>query len=598
MLLRAGVCVIIPTVFKESGAEKRSTNFETIASIEVGDVVLLVKQKPDTSFFFRPVNALRREMIFEQTKDLPSNAFGKIVDTDPDLLNVVQMGMLPTQISWRRGSGVVEEPAITISGVDGINNDERLTVTLYEDELADLFLRRPGKKFYSSFFFSLNTKKDDLIGIGIRRKSPAMIVMSPGVDGIKFTPMEGLDHMLTSILGNLNTRMTPFKADVLSCINTALNVDRLIDLPYDSSTIPGRLQNNILLNIYHIQAVLLASRAEETGLGRQDPELLAHVPFLKKDAQLNGLSSLFKRESLPKRLAFTTQTWRSLLEDVSAGISLGNPHDKSTPPQRISILSRHKTTSVLAPFPKTAVEVKPLPAPQSQTGTVDNKEKIQPKLEKLSILPLAQEIVSPIQPFFTTLLRLRPQDIKENEVNRLINLLQEIDSHATSYTQQRKRGRPPASPTVTVLPSNPPELAVFGLSGQRVLGFLSNSNPDYQLKLTRTLGQLHEVSAIFTREAVSSSDRVAYKACRNANLDKLSESLKDVFALKDKRMINNNIDSLAFPYALVCLQVLYVLNQRFTDLRERGETVEIDNWAHFAKAIVSELIKIGKSISY
>ncbi len=572
----------------------------TIGAIELGAYTLTILHRKEGGYLLRPIRSERRDFLHERVKDLAPSAMSSFEGLEPDLLEIVEVGLMPPQTNWRSGSGVLEEPQVIISGKDAFEFTPE-KVTFYDQEVIDLFTKPTGgKEFKAASLFSMNTADGDVMGIALRRNTPVIIMITPSVDGSNMNSKEGLNMLLGGISTGLASRMSTFKAEVLSALADA-NSEAYFQFPYDSNTLAGSLQNNLLLQVYTIKTLLLAHNAENSGKGINDSTLLEHFPYLKtrnQGVKKGGISGLFAQATQTKKLRIEAELWTSLVQDASKGISLRNPNDRTPKPTKIKPLEQ-RGIRVIAPRVMSDADVRAakaataahVPEARATVIPVDNKS----RLESVALAqrPLEQ-LSNSLGQFATT----RSDRLSLADVSACLTRLDRIKAEFQTFVGKKKRGMPPTVKTKIDLSIKKANLKAFGFPGDKIFDFIQPVGAQTYDSVIDEATQKWIIDSKYEEVSFRSNKnaRLASTLRTSPRLAPLAEHLRAALNLPDIKMILGGIDLVQVSYFLLAEKTLYTLMVTGEQLTQNGQEVEINNWASYSNAVVERLIKLGNDI--
>ena len=559
---------------------------KVVGTIDLGSYTLLIYPRKEGGYFLRAAKSERADFIHSQTKDLAPQTNAVFGGLDPDLLEVIEVGaVLPPQVTWRSGSGVLEEPQITVVGTDAFEF-QSARATLFDNEVADLFSKpKDSKEFKSASFISINTAMGDIMGIVVRRNTPVIFLMAPSIDASSMSSKEGLNSLMSGILTGITSKLTSFEVQVFNALAEASS-EEYFQVPYDNTTLGGKLQNNLLMQIYTARLYYLARTAEITGEGVNNAELIEYFPYLKNYGKKKSLGSLFNGG--PKNLRIDPKVWDDLVEDSSKGINLKNPADKTPRPKVIKPLDQRglhfKTQTIVQPGSKPAmVEPKPFPVVDKEWEEV----------AALSIKP-----IEALSGYLGSLVYINAGHIAEEDIVNSIERMNKVKAEFAQIVASKKMGRPPVSPTQVQFQAEAAKLKAFGINGEKILDFLTPTNGlDYRAIIEKatstwiTDSDYQNVSLRGDRKA-----RLAQSLLTSNRLAGLAEHVRAVMNLRDVRMVNQGYDLVYMSYLLLAEKTIYTLEQAGNQLCLKGQTVEIINWAHYCNVVIERLIKLGADI--
>lgn len=578
----------------ETYREKLDPN-KPVGTIDVGGYVLLIYPRNEGGFFFRPYRKDRTD-ISDRTRDLPPNSISVFAGLDPDLLEMIEVGgVLAPQVNWRAGSGLLEEPQVAVTGKDAFGFTTA-GATLFDNEITDLFTKPAGgRDFKAASFFYLNTTAGDIMGVAIRRNSPVVLLIAPAIEGSNMSSKEGLNGFLSGILSGLTSRLTVFESEVLSAIAEANAID-YFQMPFDGSTLGGKLQNNLLMQIYTAKTLFLTRKAEASGEGASNRELLEHFPYLKTlEKKKGGFAALLAGAAQLKKLKIEPSLWNELVEDASRGISLNNPHDKTPRPRKVVSLMQ-RGIKINAPQVMTADEIAAL----KRHSAAPAEPVISPEVklrEEASFL--VQPSLSEMAASLGTLATTRAEKLSKQEFDIATSHLKRVAAELAKMISVKKKGRPPVKSTPVDFSANADVLKMYGVvNGPSVLNFAGSVDGlDYATAIEKSTQQwLADSDFTNTQLRTNAKARLATTLLSSQRLAPLAEHLRIALKLRDIRMINQGIDLVYASYLIVMEKTLYILSETGRQLCQNGQEVEINNWAHYSNAAIERLLTIADQL--
>lgn len=581
----------------ETYREKLDPN-KPVGTIDLGSYVLVIYPRTEGGYFFRPFKPDRSDVL-DKTRNLAPNTISAFTGLDPDLLEMIEIGaVMAPQVTWRASSGVLDEPQIEVTGQEAFGFS-RVRATFIDNEVVDLFTKPVGNKgFKAASFVYLNTALGDIMGVVVRRNSPVVLLITPAIEGSRASSKDGLNNFLSGILSGLTSKMTPFEAQVLNALADA-SANEYFQLPYDGATLGGKLQNNLLMQIYTAKTFFLARDAEINGKGMNDAELLEFFPYLKVVDRKNGLATLFAGAT-NKSMKIEPSLWDELVEDASKGISLKNPQDKTPRPKNVTPLL-HRGIRINAPQVMSAAEIAAMKARQTapvEPVKVAQVVNLEAKSREESVR-LAGSAITKLNESLGMFAVSRPEKLTSEELAETVSRLHKVAIELKKMTTAKKKIRPPVVPTPINLIANKDCLKMFGvLAGQKILDFLvPMTGQEYVNTIERSTQKWIDDSN-YQDTAIRSDPgvRSAATLLSSNRLVSLAEHLKTALNLRDVRMINQGIDLVYMTFYILVEKTVYLLSQVGEQLCQHGQEAEINNWAHYSNAVIERLISIAEQI--
>lgn len=581
---------------------------KTVGAIDLGTYTLLIYPRKEGGYLFRAAKSDRHDFINAQTKDLSPDTTAYLTGLDPDLLEMVEVGgVLTPQVTWRSGSGVLEEPQIQFTTKDAFEFSS-VNVTLFDQEVIDLFAKpKDSKEFKSASIVSFNTSVGDIMGIAVRRNTPVIILVAPALEASRMSSKEGLNSLLNGILTGLTSRLTTFEVEVLNAIAAAKAAD-YFQMPYDGATLGGQLQNNLLMQVYTARTFFLAREAEVTGEGLNYKPLIEYFPYLRTLGKKGGLSGLLAGAATSKGLKLTPDLWDELVEDASKSIALKNPNDKTPRPRTIRPLAQrgiklNAPAQVMTPAEIAAMKQKDAAA---ATAPAVPPTVVRPAAPTVSPEVIARQetarlVKSSVDKLSASLGQLRtarPEKLTAADYDDSNARLKKVINELQGVIASKKRGRPLATPTQVNFQKNQDTLTVYGFAnGERILNFVAPAAGEYFNAVDKSIQKwLTDSDYQNTALRTDPKARTSLSLQTSPRLAPLAEDLRVAFNFKDARMINGAIDLVYASYLILVEKVLYLLKEAGEQLCQNGQEVEIVNWAYYAQATLSKLIDIDKQM--
>ena len=572
----------------------------TIGAIELGTYTLTILRRKEGGYLLRPIKSSRRDFLHERVKDLAPSAMSSFEGLEPDLLEIVEVGLMPPQTNWRSGRGVLEEPQVAISGKDAFEFTPE-KVTFFDEEIIDMFTKPVGgKEFKAASLFSMNTADGDIMGIALRRNTPVLILITPSVDGSNMNSKEGLNMLLGGIATGLSSKMSTFKADILSALADA-NSEAYFQFPYDSNTLAGSLQNNLLLQIYTIKTLFLAHNAENSGKGINDSVLLEHFPYLKTRSvggKKGGIGGLFAQATQAKKLKIEAELWTSLVQDASKGISLRNPNDRTPKASKVKPLDQ-RGLHLIAPRVMSEADVR-----AAKAAATSQVSEVKPAITTVDLktraesVSLAQKPLDQLKNSLGQLATTRSDRLSPQDMSACLSRLDRVKLEFQTFVSKKKRGMPPVIHTQIDLATKKSTLKCFGYPSDKIFDFFQvistgkyDNVIDSETQKWLADSKYEEVSQRSNRVA-----RLASSLRTSARLAPLAEHFRKALNLPDINKLVGEIDLVQASYFILAEKTMYSLMVAGEQLIQTGQEVEINNWAGYSHAVIERLIKLGNDI--
>ena len=268
---------------QQSGSpiERRNlSSYKTIGVLVIGDRHYLYQEDPNGVPYAHAIDPNRDRLAFMQaTRPLTPNHFHTFAGAFAPRVTLADLPAATAKVTWNERTGMIDEPTLTFPYTNATTG-EIAEIQLYEQELADMFLQPAGDPTRSAAFFSGDTTSHELIGIALKRQFPFLMFVRPGKDGLALSPKVGLVALLDSIYAGLITNMSTLQSQVDTMVFDQFGPDGSLKFSTPAGNAAQQRQQALLKTIYKIKAILLAGRAENNGKGLQDPDLLAHAPFV------------------------------------------------------------------------------------------------------------------------------------------------------------------------------------------------------------------------------------------------------------------------------------------------------------------------------
>lgn len=272
---------------------------KTTGILKLGNSHYLIRQGSTAGVIFQPIDPKAEAAKFQdEARNLPARCHNSFEGADEGKVTVAQMGVVPPAIEWVETTRGVDRPTLKITAEDCLKHRD-IRIDIFIKELNDLFLKGPAPDSRSSFL-RLDTVNRELIGITIRREYPLLLMLPYTIDGIHPNPQLGLMTFLQGLDSRLYERPTTLQ-DLVREKGYDARIMKVLQFEKHFSNLYSK-QEEIITLLYQIKASLLALRAEE-GVGIDDPDLLAHMPFLKDNFSgrqaSKGLLGIFKANDQP-----------------------------------------------------------------------------------------------------------------------------------------------------------------------------------------------------------------------------------------------------------------------------------------------------------
>jgi len=566
---------------------------KVVGTVDLGTYKLLIYPRPQGGYFFKAAKANRADFLNKVTRDLAPHMNAVFAGLDPDLLNLIETsGILSPQVTWRSGSGILDEPQISITGNDAFDFSVS-KATLYDNEVVDLFSKsKNSKDFKSASFVSMNTAVGDVMGIAVRRNNPVVILLAPSIDGSRMSSKEGLNNLLSGILGGMTSRLSTFEVQVLNSLAEA-NANGYFQLPYDQTTLGGKLQNNLLMQVFTAKVFFLAREAETNGMGMNHAALLEHFPYLKS-AGKTGLAAMVS--GAPKNQKLDPSIWDELVEDGSRGVNLKNPGDKTPRPTSLKPLEQRGVTYITQKIAtqtsnQSSVEAKP-------TAVINTKPAISVDTEKTESVAMLKKPIESLAKSLGAYSFIRADRISSQDMATTAIKLEQIKAEFKQIVSSKKIGRPPVTATPVDFQASSSKLKAFGISGGPILEFLSpTKGKDYRSIVEEaTFAWIADSNHQDVNLRNNPKVRLADSLQSSDRLKKLAEHIMTALNLRDVRMINRGYDLVYMSYCLLVEKTIYALSESGRQLCQNGQSIEIINWAHYCNVVLERLIKLGTDI--
>lgn len=563
--------------------------FETIGALTLGETDFLLRQKPTGELVLDVVDNSRDQQYFQkETSILPASSLAKILGVDALQVALLRMTPQPPKIIWHERSTGPDEPTITYETIGALDFNPA-KIDLSEGELTDLFIKPTDRK-PAAAFFAMDTKKQQVIGIALRRQNPALIFLPPQGDGGQLSTTGGLVVMLNGLYERLSQRFTSLQSEVDDKIFKAMLSSGGQVVIATDNTQTGIRKRDLYKRIYQLQAVLLALKAEKSGKGIKDIELFAHAPFLVENG---GRKNLFGRGGM--NLVRVDQTiWTNLLEEVKAGlittpvlarpsIPQARPQERLTSPSPTPVSKRDQVVYQAPPAPR---------APEAPKRQLTEKQKA---------MLLARDVDYGLQEALAMFAQRQPAEIGLRDVVGLNTHLEDVISKAEAYTQERRRGKPPARPTPGIVHARPGTLMVAGIRDQDAYEYLTGMVEDYKQKIESVFEAWEKSILPIYQLTNARSQRMLTALPKAPNLkDQAPEAVHAVTRgliriLPDRNQLGD-IAAAELSHILLSEQALYALAEYYRILKEHGESVEIDNWVAYTYNMMYRLRRLSIQI--
>lgn len=593
--------------------EQSVGNFKPVGVLAFGPTHFIIRENDQANISLERTIPERARAYYEnQTQNLPNESFVSFDKVDSDKVTIAQIGITTPTVKWTERTTGADEINLTYKANDA-KEQKTLDLNLYEHEIHDLFLKKQGEESSASFF-TINTAGHELNGIALRRNSPALVLFTPGQDGLSFSPAEGVVMFLNNVYNNISQRPTPLQIKVDERIHDALRPEREIRFTQSAS----ERQQKIQKKVYQIQALLLAQKAE-AGAGDQDPDLLRHVPFLH-DQPSNGKQEkgLFSRlrgtqeEAAQHVVTLTPKLWTDLIAQPEAKLLLtagsnallqpktaAQPINVSRPavterrPEPIQQPSSAPRNIYERQTPKMKRTAEPYVQPSSEQTTPRDMQKEQAK----ALARPLQVGIDQTTRFFENN-NLKPATLSIAEVNQLGAELDKLILAAEAYQAQRPGGNEVQNPVMQPVKVLQDTLIVAGMRDKTVFEFLTGEvDANYMQKINTAFGAWKKYIEPFYIEG-SKEDRSLHALRSNGKFmqempeiagrmrDEVTRAIEKDLGRAEARKDANTAD---VAHILLGEQIMYTLHAQYRQLEAKGKADEIDNWVNFSAQVIKRL---------
>ncbi len=550
---------------------KNKYGFDTIAVITLGEVPVLIRQNSEGLLAAEPIDPYFESVYFEKEKQTitPQNQHS-VAGVDVDQVGFLQVELkVAVKASWAERTIGADEITLTLGVVDTLDFSKN-SFELTEEELLDLFVPM-GQKIRKAAFFRIDTTKQELIGIVVRRAKPYLLFLPPLSDGSQLSPISGL----VKFLDDIYTRLIEHKTDLQNQVN-ALVFEAMLptkELVVFTAGASKKKHAEVHRKIYQIQALLLALRADEK-LGLQDPKLLTHAPFLKPTQQKAGFGGWGGKKETTPVTTIDSHIWELLLEPVKAGFI-------NTPPRSSKTQQPMKIATVI-PSPNS----RPVPTTSTPPAKVlSEKQKALTEVKELN------ELLSKALMHFN---QMSLETIGLKQVLEFDDLvLKRIVESADRYMQKRRRGTPPTVATPSTLNPVTNVVRVGNLNDSFVFSFLTGTEAlGYKEKIERAFEVWGRFVPVVFKNTSSRPERQLSQLRINPTFASRYPEIGTVLL----PLFHQDVYVGELTHAILCIQIIYVLWYRLQELTKRGEAVEIDNFVTYCYGVIDRLHDISSDL--
>lgn len=562
-------------------------DFRTIGMVNFGKSHYLIGENPTAKIRFNFINPAREGLRFhKETKELPEESILTFNNLDSGTVTVAQIGMTAPTIQWSEKTSGIEEPTVFVEGRNAMKF-EKTSVKIFEKELHDLFIPEKDKDRKATFF-TVDTTSHDLVGIALKRSSPVMMFLTPGSDGLHFTPQIGLQNFVNQMYEKLCDHLTTFQASVDQRVFDAMISDKDIEFTYDDSSAVKVRQKDIQKKIYQIQALLLAAKAEAKETGMQDPNLLAHAPFLAKATQQtkeSGFFNRFKEEEEPTqpKVRIGNKIWENLVSGLSEDLLVDHEAQARRAAQSVRLVT---------PTPVYQMPTQPSPTvtiPETKTvPVVKDREQSPAKNATSEAYKLSTGINNATKLF---------KNLEIGEVNNTtVDLLGEHVGKTIQYAREYIRVRKPqtseddgASAKILVQPD---KINVAGIKDHQAFEFLTGDvEGSYKAKIDSVFSAWESyVKPLFATLDESGQNYSSFRVngefrSKNPNIFRKlfidAEKIRKSFEGKDFNLANT-------AHILLAEQLFYSLHAQYEQIKNANNDSAVDQWATYSFSVLAK----------
>jgi hypothetical protein len=608
---------------------------KTIAEVRFGESHYLVREVDGKDIAFAYIDPRRQGVKYvEETKDLTEENKITFKDVESGYLTLAQIGQQrPIVERKERSKPPVDELTVILPGTDATNaKPQQIRIT--EKELHDLFLKPAGAQDKKASFITLDTASHELIGITLKREHPVLAVIQPAADGVQRSSKSGLKTLLEQLYTELSD-YRPGIADVVDKkIWEELGPTGAVIFgakPTDAGQIR---QREIQTYLYRIKTLLLAVRAEGSGKGLQDEELLALAPFLKAEDKSNGggIFARLKQQSPGRPVVFMdNKIWEDIISEPDGSLlmdpkpqiqqsqrpvspaprpsqseSPARPlrHAQGVPPVQPKPVFERPAPAYIPPTQLPNPDrvrnrpVQPVQQPTIPQRPVESQPE-RPLTEKQQAIRLAKELNIGLSESMQLLQDIELSAIGKVQIDELHESFEKLTEKAEAYMIERRRGKLPENPVLPALTAKPNSINVAGVRDDIAYNYLTGDTPaNFRQKIDAVFSAWDATVRPLFLETNSRSERQLSELRTNAALkqklpdsvNKMTRELINVLRIVDQT--SEDINAAEVTHALLAHQVLYALQEQYHQLKANGQAVEIDNWAGYSASVLNRFRKL------
>ncbi len=574
--------------------ERRNlSSYKTIGVLVIGESHYLYQEDSNGVPYAHAIDPNRDRLAFMQaTRPLTPNHFHTFAGAFAPRVTLADLPATTAKVAWNERTGMIDEPTLTFPYTNATTG-VLAEIQLYEQELADMFLKPAGDPTKAAAFFCGDTTSHELIGIALKRQFPFLMFVRPGRDGLALSPKVGLVALLDSIYDGLITNMSTLQSQVDAMVFDQFGPDGALKFSTPAGNAAQQRQQALLKTIYKIKALLLAGRAENNGKGLQDPDLLAHAPFVANigKPKPNGgwLGKLgVERHSQPAQavVPIGNELWTSIADKPHGGL-IQTTGTQATympwqynPPQPAPVRVVQQPARQVVQPPSQVIQPAQAPVPERRPAA--------PRISDMEkALNDGRELEAQIAHALKMFGQVRADKLDFGHVTELHDALVVQDTIARQLLKSHPRGALTASVTPTVIRPKIGTVDVAGIKDQYAVGYLTGiqATPWLQ-KIEGALAAWHQNAEplfvhghdTFNRSLMALGKPGTVRRERPDVAERVQDAMRAVLRNATGGPNANIVDTAVASHLLLSSQALFSLHQRFENLPKSGNVLEVSEW--------------------
>lgn len=585
--------------------------YEPVADLIVGELHYFILENGEGRTKIEKVVPSADGAVYASYKSLlhPEH-FHNLVGLSPNKVSLLDLGFTTVQVVWHQRMGKNPEPTFSFSATESVKGNKS-TFEITEKEMMALFLPGVQGQDRRATFFTLDTKKNEIIGILLKRERPVLIFIQPGNELAQYTSQLGLAHLIEQVYRSFSTtQRSIFRRMIENAVLDQFKPGGKVELPVERDSSRQSLSPTYK-RIYQIQTTLLALNAENSGRELSDPALLQFAPFLQPEIPKVGsrfgklLSQRKDNQVYPTTIKLGPNSWNSLVENLDDQVfSSGDSEHPLIQEPTVSDLSNTLVpiTEELPSLPiSLAVAASTSVAEESiQNNSTETENRVEVRLsDKERALLASREIFVGLDFFPQQISDLDPNSLDLEFVKSSDDYLAELISLCEHYFDQFGIVRKTTNDFDVSVQSGGVELPVLRQSGQDVFNFITGNEEMlwYQkIEAAQTVWPRYVESVFinardrFNRTIEALTWEVTdVPRWNNAFAEKLMSEFTKVFKdVSDWSSIDVGLTSHFFLLS----QLIYCFEEQYQQLKRNEQIEEIHYWVY---VLHSHLIGLRRS---